>query len=58
MAYPKGTQVRQIVTPIEGTVTGYQVDAETGDVQMLVEWTDANGDTHSKYFKDAEVEAV
>lgn len=55
---PKGTQVQQIVTPISGTVEGYQVDQETGDVQYLVTWTDADGDECSRYFKADEIEAV
>lgn len=58
MAHAKGTQVRQIMTPIQGTVAGFQVDNETGDVQLLVEWVGPDGETHSKYFREAEVEAV
>lgn len=56
-AFPKGTQVKQIVTPVEGVVEGFQVDQETGEVLMLVKWTDADGE-HSRYFKQSEIEAV
>lgn len=58
MAIAKGTQVRQVVTPIEGVVTGFQVDGETGEIQYLVEWQTPEGETQGKYFKDGEVEAV
>ena len=58
MAIPKGTQVRQVVTPIEGTVEGFQVDQETGELQYLVQWATEEGDVQGKYFKDGEIEAV
>lgn len=55
----KGAVVRQIVTPIVGVVSGdYRVDQETGDVQIPVEWEDADGTRHSRYFKAAEIEQV
>lgn len=58
MALAKGTKVRQIITPVEGTVSGFQVDQETGELQILVEWLTADGDTQGKYFKEAEIEAA
>lgn len=58
MAIPKGTLVRQKIVVIEGTVAAYSVDQESGETQMLVEWTDEAGDVHSKYFKESEVEVV
>lgn len=54
----KGDTVRQIVTPIEGVVDSFQVDQETGELQYLVKWTDADGGEHSKYFAEGEVEVV
>lgn len=54
-AIKKGDAVRQIVVPISGVVVGFDIDQESGDRQLLVEWTDAEG-THQKYFRDGEVE--
>lgn len=61
MAFPKGTLVRQILpAPIVGTVEKYDVDQETGKVQVLVSWPDSNGDgvPESRYFNIDQVEAV
>lgn len=55
--FAKGTQVKQIVKPIEGEVAGFSVDQETGDVQVLVKWTDDDGE-HARYFKQDEIETV
>ena len=59
--FPKGATVRQVLPPpVVGTVQRYDVDQETGEVQVLVVWPDANGDGHeeSHYFKVAELELV
>lgn len=58
MAIAKGTQVRQVVRVVEGTVERFDVDQESGEIQYLVVWQDANGEEQSKYFKDGEIEAV
>ena len=54
----KGDTVRQIITPIQGTVESFQVDQETGELQYLVKWTTADGEEQTKYFTAAEVEVV
>jgi len=59
--FPKGATVRQILpAPIVGTVECYEVDQETGDLQVLVVWPDADGDGHqeSRYFKLDQIELV
>ena len=56
--FKKGDVVRQVVPVIEGTVDSYQVDQETGELQLLVVWTDTNGEPQGKYFKAEELEAV
>lgn len=57
--FSKGDKVTQIVTPIQGEVIGFQVDQETGDLQVAVAWGgDADGDgkvDHVKYFKESEI---
>lgn len=55
MAIAKGTAVRQVVAVIEGTVEKYEVDQNTGELQYLVVWTDADGAEQSKYFREGEI---
>ena len=54
----KGDTVRQIVTPIEGVVDSFQVDQESGELQCLVKWVNADGEEQTKYFAASEVEVV
>ena len=55
--FSKGTNVRQIVTPIAGVVNGdFRVDQETGEVQIPVEWLDDEGEVHSRYFSQSQLE--
>ena len=56
--FTKGQKVAQIVAPISGEVTGFQVDQETGNLQVLVKWTDADGGEHARYFNETDIEAV
>ena len=56
--FKKGDAVRQVVPVIEGVVESFQVDQETGELQLLVSWPTPEGDTQSKYFLDSELEAV
>lgn len=52
--FKKGDTVTQIVAPISGEVTGFQVDQETGTLQVLVSWSDSDGD-HSRYFNQDDI---
>lgn len=55
----KGDTVAQILpAPIKGTVTGFGLCQETGDVSVKVEYTDAAGATHERFFKKSEVSPV
>lgn len=56
--FAKGSKVQQVVTPIRGEVTGYQVDAENGTVQVGVSWVDAEGVAHSRYFAESELQVM
>jgi hypothetical protein len=56
--FTKGAPVRQVVPVIEGVVSGYSVDQELGTVQVLVEWEDVNGERHSRYFAESELQAI
>lgn len=55
--FSKGLEVQQLVAPIKGTVSGYAVDQETGDLQVLVTWTDEEGE-HSRYFTEDQLQAI
>jgi len=54
--FKKGDAVRQIVTVVHGTVAGFSVDQETGDVQHLVEWAEGE-EVKSRYFTADQLEA-
>jgi hypothetical protein len=55
--FAKGAAVRQIVTPIVGSVTGdFRVDQETGQLLVPVEWLDDKGEYHSRYFTEDQLE--
>jgi hypothetical protein len=57
--FKKGDNVAQIVAPpVTGQVQGFSVDQETGAVQILVGWTDGDGNAHARYFNDGEIEAA
>lgn len=56
--FKKGDAVRQVVPVIQGIVDSYQVDQETGELQLLVVWNDENGESQGKYFKAEELEAA
>lgn len=57
--FKKGDNVAQIVAaPITGQVQGFSVDQETGAVQILVGWTDSDGNVHTRYFNDDEIQAA
>lgn len=59
MAIAKGTNVKQVVpAPVVGVVAGYNIDENTGEVQYLVEWTNPDGTTQSRYFSASQIEVV
>lgn len=59
MSIAKGTAVNQVVqAPFTGTVVGYSVDANTGAVLNLVNYTDADGNAQQGYFTDAQLAVV
>lgn len=57
--FTKGQTVTQVLpAPIEGTVTGFSLDQENGEVLVLVSFKDAEGNDQSRYFKQSEVTAA
>lgn len=56
MSISKGTQVRQRVTVIEGTVTDRRLAGETDEVEYLVAYTDEAGESHERWFLGSQLE--
>lgn len=54
----RGSIVKQIVKPIEGTIISFQIDQETGAKLIEVQWIDDDGQPSSRFFREAEVEVV
>jgi hypothetical protein len=54
MTFKKGDAVVQVVpAPIEGTVEGFALDQDTGEVKILVQHEDSEGNIHSGYFSQS-----
>lgn len=54
--FTNGQAVTQVLpAPIKGTVAGFGFDPQTGNVTVLVNYTDAEGNTHSQYFQQADL---
>lgn len=59
MAIKLGDTVRQIVpAPIVGTVAKKQFDESSDSFQFLVEDTDADGQVHSRWFTESQIEGA
>lgn len=57
--FRKGDKVRQIMpAPVEGTIVGFSVDQETGDVQVQLAWTDEHGNAQGTFLFEHELEAA
>ena len=57
--FKKGDTVQQVLPePIKGEVVGYALDQTTGAVSAKVEWTDADGHAHSRFFSEDELAVV
>jgi hypothetical protein len=52
--FKPGAQVKLNVTTPQGEVKQLDVNQE-GDIQYLVEYTDASGDMHQRWFKEDEL---
>ena len=57
--FVQGEAVTQILpTAIEGTVLGFGFDSNTGNVNVLVGYTDSDGSEQQRYFQQSELEAT
>ena len=56
--FKKGDKVSQVLpAPVVGEVAGFDVDQETGTLQVRIEWTDANGDVNVRHFNPDQLQA-
>jgi len=56
MSFNKGQEVTQIMpTAIKGTVAGFSLDQETGEVLVLVNYVDDEGNEQTRYFQQSQV---
>lgn len=53
----RGAQVRQVVKVIEGVVTDFKIDQESGDRLIGVEYTE-DGEKKHRYFSEGQIELV
>lgn len=56
MAFKKGDRVRQVVPTIEGEVVGVKIVDD--EVQFEVAYTDPQGEQHSRFFRESEIEGA
>lgn len=57
--FVQGEAVTQILlAAIQGTVLGFGFDPNTGEVNVLVGYTDSDGSEQQRYFKQSELEAT
>ncbi len=56
--FKKDDVVRVNAVVPQGPVKGFRMDEETGDVYCLIEWTDSNGETQQRWFKENDLTGV
>jgi hypothetical protein len=56
IAHKIGAKVRQVVKPIQGEVANAAII--DGEVQFEVSYTGDDGEQHSRFFKEDEIEAA
>jgi hypothetical protein len=59
--FKTGDTARQVVKPIEGTVSEFGMDKETGDRLVLIEWAEPGDEADeievkSRWFREDELE--
>jgi uncharacterized protein YodC (DUF2158 family) len=54
--FKKGDAVRVKMVVPEGPVQKMRMDEDTGDVLYLIEWTDIDGASQSRWFKEGDLQ--
>jgi hypothetical protein len=58
MSIPKGSKVDQVVEVITGTVVKTQFNESYDELEYLVEYTNAAGESHNKWFLESQIKVV
>lgn len=58
MAIEEGVRVRQKVPVIEGVVADVEYDKGTKELRYLVEYSDVDGETQTRWFTASDLEEV
>ena len=58
MALEIGQQVKLIQPVIQGEIKDTEYDKDAKQLRHLLEWTTADGETHSRWFIESELEIV
>jgi hypothetical protein len=58
MAHAKGDSVKQIVTPIQGTVAAKRFNDDTDSFEYLVSYTDSAGNVAERWFTESEIQGA
>ena len=56
-AFKKGDTVKVVAVIPQGPVESMRMD-EDGNVQYMISWTDANGETQTRWFDEAQLTAA
>lgn len=51
-----GSQARLIQPEVRGEVIARRIDESTDEIELLLQWTDAAGDQHQRWFTAAQLE--
>lgn len=55
--FKKGDIVRLAVNPPQGTVIDFSIDG-SGDISYVMQWTNEQGETHQRQFREDELQKV
>ncbi len=58
MAFKEGDVVRQVAPVIEGEVTDIKYNKATAQLEYLVTYTDAAGETQARWFDESDLAVV
>lgn len=58
MSVSVGQTAKLIQPVVQGTITDTRYNKEAGQLEHQMEYTDANGESHDRWFLDSQLEAV
>jgi hypothetical protein len=55
--FKKGDTARVIVNPPQGEIIGFEIDGD-GNIMYLLSWSNDQGETHQRLFREDELQKV